>query len=111
MKRSLKLFLVTLAIILLLAMPTSIVMANQDSSLVSLWHLDEGTGSTSFDSVGDNDGSIYGATWIDDGILGKALYFNGVDNYVKLPPSNQILDSDIFTINAWFQTSYNSPCR
>jgi hypothetical protein len=31
--------------------------------LVSWWKFDEGSGTTAYDSAGDNDGTIYGATW------------------------------------------------
>ena len=51
--------------------------------LVASWHFDEGSGTTAYDSSGnDRDGTIYGATWI-DGKFGKALNFDGTDDYVS----------------------------
>ena len=52
--------------------------------LVGSWHLDEGSGNIAHDSSGQgNDGTIYGATWT-DGKFGKALNFDGVDDYVEI---------------------------
>ena len=51
--------------------------------LVSAWHFDEGSGTTVYDSSGNNnDGTIYGASWV-DGKFGKALNFDGADDYVS----------------------------
>jgi len=51
--------------------------------LVASWHFDEGSGTTAYDSSGNNnDGTIYGATWI-NGKFGKALNFDGTDDYVS----------------------------
>jgi len=51
--------------------------------LEASWHFDEGSGTTAYDSSGnDRDGTIYGATWI-DGKFGKALNFDGTDDYVS----------------------------
>ena len=49
--------------------------------LVSYWSFDEGEGEIAKDSVGTNNGQIHGAVWV-DGIKGKALSFDGVDDYV-----------------------------
>ncbi len=52
--------------------------------LEGYWRLNEGTGSTVYDDSGNgNDGTIYGAQWV-TGKLGKALYFDGIDDYVNL---------------------------
>jgi len=38
----------------------------QEDGLVAEWHFDEGAGSVLKDSSGNgNDGTIYGATWVD----------------------------------------------
>jgi hypothetical protein len=109
MKRFSKLFVIILGVLLILAVATAAVGAGPNDSLVGLWHLDDGEGATAADSAGGNDGTVYGATWVDEGKFGGALSFNGIDNYVQLPPSSQILAGDTFTINAWFKTSYNHP--
>jgi len=54
-----------------------------DGVIVS-WHFDEGSGNIAYDSSGNNNhATIYGATWV-DGKFGKALSFDGVDDYVKV---------------------------
>ena len=79
--------------------------------LVGLWHFDEGSGvATVADSSGNgNTGTVVGAT---TGVAGKfdnALSFDGDGDYVQLPASNTILNTDTFTIEAWFKTSVNHP--
>ena len=83
---------------------------NPSSDLVGLWHLDEGTGTTAYDSSGNpNDGTLMGDTsWI-SGKFANALSFDGHGDYVQLPASNTILNTNIFTIEAWFKTSVNHP--
>ena len=67
--------------------------------LVGAWHFDEGGGSTTYDSSGnDNDGTIYGATWT-DGKFGKALSFDGSNDYVAL--SHSLPDMSTLTIGVW----------
>jgi len=71
--------------------------------LVGAWHFDEGEGTIAYDSSGNgNHGTIYGATWT-DGKFGKALSFDGSDDYVDCG-NDASLDMDItgsFTIEAW----------
>jgi hypothetical protein len=70
--------------------------------LVGEWHFDEGSGNIAKDSSGNNnDGIIHGAEF-DDGKFGKALSFDGVDDYVErsydpdFTPGN-----DSWTIALW----------
>ena len=71
---------------------------------ISYWRFDEGSGTIAYDSVNGNHGTIYEATWT-NGIVGSALYFDGVDDYVD------ILDSDILdiasnlTVECWIKTN------
>ena len=75
---------VLVAIIVLSILPAG-VQAQSDDGLVAEWHFDEGAGSVLKDSSGNgNDGVIYGATWV-DGKYGKALSFDGVDDYISVP--------------------------
>ena len=47
------------------------------------WKFDECEGNTAYDSSGHNyDGTIYGATWV-GGVLGCALDFDGLDDYLN----------------------------
>jgi hypothetical protein len=74
---------VLIAIGIMAGLPAG-VAAQSDEGLVAEWHFDEGVGNVVKDSSGNrNDGTIYGATFV-DGKLGKALSFDGVDDYVSL---------------------------
>jgi len=69
--------------------------------LVGYWRFDEETGSTAKDSSPyGNDGTIYGATRV-RGIIGKALSFDGVDDYVEVPDSASLDIADEITVMAW----------
>jgi hypothetical protein len=71
--------------------------------LVGWWRFDEGAGTVAEDSSGyGNDGTIYGATWV-DGKYGKALSFDGVDDYVEVVDADSLDfgSADNFTLEAW----------
>ena len=53
--------------------------------MVGYWPLDNGTGTTAYDHSGnENHGTLYNEpTWV-DGINGKALEFDGSNDYVKM---------------------------
>ena len=58
--------------------------------LVGAWKFDEGSGNIAYDSSGNNNhGTIYGATWV-DGKFGKALQFDGIDDYVNISASSSL---------------------
>lgn len=65
-----------------------------------VYHFDENTGSTAYDSL-DNEihGTIHGATWI-DGLSGSALSFDGIDDYVEIP---SLLTFSEITFSAWIK--------
>jgi len=67
-----------------------------------LWlKFNEGSGNIAYDSsFYNNHGTIYGATWT-DGKFGKALSFDGVDDYVKVADSASLDIADEITIEAW----------
>ena len=89
---------ILIAIAVLAVMPAG-VQAQSDDGLVAEWHFDEGAGSVLKDSSGNgNDGVIYEATWV-EGKYGKALSFDGVDDYIVVP--NNIDLSGDYTIGAW----------
>ena len=70
------------------------------SNLVATWNFDEGTGTTTTDSSGNNNhGTINGATWT-NGITGNALEFDGNNDYVNVPEDNS-LDPEEITIETW----------
>jgi len=75
---------------------------NPDQSCILYLPLDEGAGGTAYDKSGyDNNGTIYGATWM-DGKYGKALSFDGVDDYVEVADSAS-LDITRITVCLWIK--------
>jgi L-ascorbate metabolism protein UlaG (beta-lactamase superfamily) len=60
---------------------------SKDFSLAAYWKLDETEGDIAHDSAGTNDGTVFGsATWQPaGGMVGGALLFDGVDDYVSTP--------------------------
>jgi PGF-CTERM protein/uncharacterized repeat protein (TIGR01451 family) len=92
----------------LLASLSGSAMASSDEVLIL--HFDEGSGTIARDSSGSgNDGTIYGATWV-DGKYGKALSFDGVDDYVQVPDSDSLDITGAITIEAWiFLREFKSP--
>ena len=80
-------------------------------NLVGYWAFNEGTGTTAFDNSGNsNHGTLVNmeeADWV-DGVVGKCLDFDGVDEYVTIPNYYWAADTD-FAISFWVNfTTYNS---
>jgi len=69
--------------------------------MVSYWKFDEGGGTTAYDLVGDNDGTIYGARWT-IGQLGGALSFGGAGDYVDCGNDSSLNPTNNFSVSAWF---------
>ncbi|HPQ12612.1 MAG TPA: DUF2341 domain-containing protein, partial [Paludibacteraceae bacterium] len=83
---------------------TFVRVINSNSPVKGSWHLDEGSGTTAYDRSGNgNNGTLYNSpTWV-DGKFGKALSFNGSNDYVTTPiKSNTLTD---FTMEAWVKAS------
>jgi hypothetical protein len=81
-------------------------IAHASTDAVLVMHFDEGSGTIAKDDSGyGNDGTIYGAKWV-DGKYGKALSFDGVDDYLEVPDSD-ILDSGTsdFSISLWYKAN------
>src|SRR5574341_104091 len=72
---------------------------SEDCGLVSYWRFNEGSGTTLFDSSGNgNHGTlINGPTWV-DGVCGKALQFDGVNDYVNV---TNLGDFTQFSVTLW----------
>lgn len=71
-----------------------------ESGPVAYWDFSEGNGNTIHDKVGLNDGTVYGATWIEG-----ALYFNGLNNYVKIPDNSKLNPTLAITVSMWIKPS------
>ena len=82
----------------------NVIVQNDETigNLVGYWKFDEGSGTIAADSSGNgNTGTlINNPTWV-DGKSGKALSFNGVNNYVKIPDSNSLDMTSQITVEAW----------
>lgn len=76
-----------------------------EEGLVGYWKFDEGYGNITNDSSGNgNTGIIYGANWT-YGKEGFALYFDGIDDFVKIPNSESLNTTEYITIEAWVNSS------
>jgi hypothetical protein len=103
-----KKFAVGLVITLAITINVTIALANSTGP-VSYWPFDEGTGTTAYDAVNDNDGTIYEATWSTSDYAPVAsnvasLQFDGFNDYVGIPDSDSLDTGTQFTIAAWFKT-------
>ncbi|RLJ00337.1 MAG: hypothetical protein DRP06_02095, partial [Candidatus Aenigmatarchaeota archaeon] len=74
-----------------------------NQSVKGSWHFDENSGTTAYDTSGnDNDGTLTnGPSWV-DGKFGKALEFDGSNNYVDCGNGESLNIIDAITIEAWF---------
>jgi hypothetical protein len=75
--------------------------------LVAYYTFDEGSGDKAYDiTPNNNHGTLYnGPTWV-DGKIGKALSFDGVDDYVKVSRFSPNATWDKITIGVWsYRTS------
>jgi len=81
------------------------VFIREIDGLNASWHFDEGEGTTAYDTSGnDNDGTIYGASWT-DGKFGKALSYDGSNDYVDYGSDESFNMSDKFAIVLWVNRS------
>jgi uncharacterized protein (TIGR03437 family) len=78
--------------------------------LVASYSFNEGSGSTLNDLSGNsNNGTIFGATWTNNGKYGKALSFNGTSSYVDLGNSALLQLTGSMTLSAWIKSAANPP--
>ncbi|MGA3192712.1 MAG: thermopsin family protease [Candidatus Bathyarchaeia archaeon] len=77
----------------------------QASGLVGYWKLDEGSGTTAYDSSGNNNnGIVIGASWT-AGKVGSALSFDGVVDYVSCGTGSSLMPTAAITLEAWFNAN------
>jgi hypothetical protein len=67
--------------------PTAVVQAGSSPppGLVALWHMDETSGTSMFDSVGAHTGTLHSTQAGLPGFTGTAFGFNGSSSYVDVP--------------------------
>jgi parallel beta-helix repeat protein len=71
------------------------------------WGLDEKSGTTAYDSVGNSNGTFNGddPCWM-DGLIGGAVDFNGVNDYFSISSLDDAYDyGSVFTVTGWFDTN------
>ena len=74
------------------------------------FNFDEGSGNHAFDLSGNgNAGTMYGISRIENGVCGKAIIFNGINNYVEIPYSSQNHPQKEITVSLWFYTDSFEP--
>ncbi|MDD3927789.1 MAG: LamG domain-containing protein, partial [bacterium] len=78
---------------------------NENYSLASRWRFNENSGSTAFDTMETNNGTlINGPAWT-SGKWGSGLLFDGIDDYVNCGTDASLDISDSITVEAWIKTS------
>jgi hypothetical protein len=70
-------------------------------SPVAAYSFDEGTGTVAGDQTGNHNGTLEGPTWVAKGKYGSALSFDGINDLVSVPDSNELDLTDEFTLEAW----------
>lgn len=69
------------------------------------WAFDRGYGTTAYEPLNGVVGSIYGASWTDDGVIDGALSFDGVNDYVEAERTFGFT----FSISLWIKTDSPGP--
>jgi len=77
-------------------------------NLISVWELDETSGTTAYDSYGSYDFTHSNVTINQTGKSGKAADYNGTNSQTYKPTSDNIVPTDNFTIAAWVKREGNS---
>src|SRR4030042_1681906 len=105
-----KLFYLVSFVLVLSVSLTSVARA-ADPDLVGWWRFDDGSGTTVTDFSGyGNNGTLRGdPQWV-TGKLGKALEFDGVDDFVEVPHAEILTADNEVTVMAWISTErYDEP--
>jgi PKD repeat protein len=77
-------------------------VSSQTNNLVAAFSFDEGSGTTIADASGTaSNGTISGATWASQGKYGKALSFDGVNDWVTVSDTSSLDLTHSMTIEAW----------
>ncbi len=77
--------------------------APNSTSLAAYWSFDEGSGTQAedFSSTGSNTGTLSGSPTWGDGRVGKALNFDGVDDFMNAGSSTSLDTPADYTISLW----------
>lgn len=74
------------------------------------WNFDEASGNSAIDLIGSNNGTIYNATRT-DGVLNRALEFNGSSSYVTIPSNPDLATVEAITVMAWVYPQQNKTSK
>jgi hypothetical protein len=79
--------------------------------VVALWHMDEASGTTMFDSAGQNDGTLTPSVTLGlPGLSGNAYGFDGSSSYVSVPSADSMNPgSGNFSFTIALQTTGTPP--
>ena len=81
-----------------------LVNVEQRAGLVGAWSFDEGSGTNAADASGSgNTGTLAGAGWNASGRFGKAVSFDGVNDWVSVADSASLDVTSGITIEAWLR--------
>ena len=70
------------------------------------WKLDETSGLVARDSAGGHDGTLEnGPVWSTDGKINGTLYFDGVNDQIIVPHSDELSFTKQFTMSAWINNT------
>lgn len=95
------------ALLIFLSAPL-LAFGQLNDNLVSMWELNETSGTTISDATGNNDGTLANATLNQTGILNKAVSFDGSGDYIELPiDEDGVIDVRYFSfsVSAWVKSA------
>jgi hypothetical protein len=70
----------------------------------------EGSSNHAFELSGNgNAGTMHGVSRIENGACGRAIFFNGINNYVEIPYSSQNHPQKEISVSLWFYTDSFEP--
>jgi hypothetical protein len=103
LKMKVRCLLIGMTVLFVFGLLTTSSYAKIDQkTIVGMWLFDDGSGTIATDSSGNkiNGTLMNGPKWV-DGKFGKALEFDGVDDYVSVPGSFSLQPTKVCTISTW----------
>jgi hypothetical protein len=74
---------------------------NSEPGLIAYYPFDDGSGNIASEKMIQNNGTIFGAQWTNNALLGKALNFTGPNNYIEIPDNAVLNPTDAITVSVW----------
>ncbi|NIP27675.1 MAG: hypothetical protein GWN67_24355 [Phycisphaerae bacterium] len=84
--------------------PRDSTIYGSEKGLFAHWKFDDGSGDTAIDSVGSNNGTLFGGPTWTTGRFDGALSFDGTDDYVSVAPITPLIGNTV-TVQTWIRTS------